>query len=165
MIKNLLFIIAFLLSLQSQSQNLVYKSNGNVRDSENNKISPKKMRVLLASNQKLLAVYNAGRSKKTIGNILLYGGLGLLAADVLVELYRPVDINNLEKRTYPSALTYIGAAAFVISIPVKIGFSKKVRSAVEDYNKLKSERLTEISNKNLEFIANANGLGMRFTLN
>lgn len=165
MIKRILFLVFVLSSLQSYSQNLVYKSNGNIRDSENNRISPDKVRELLANNEKLLADYNAGRSKKTAGNILLIGGLGLLATDLLVGVYTPVDINDLNKKVYPSALTYIGVLAVVIAIPVKIGFSKKIRNVVSDYNNQKSVGFNQFQYQKMEFITNSKGLGLRLTLN
>ena len=166
MIKRLLFTFTFLFSMLTYSQNLVYKSNGNIRDTENNKISPDKVRALLAGNQKILADYNTGRSKKTAGNILLIGGLTLLATDFVRELYTPQDIYGYDqKKTYPSALTYIGVAAVLVAIPVKIGFSKKIRDVVTDYNIQKSVGFKQASFEKIEFITNSNGLGLRFTLN
>lgn len=76
MIKPLFFLLLFFCSLQSHSQKLVYKSNGTILDSENQKISPNQVRELLKDNQQLLEDYNDGRSKKTLGNILIISGLG-----------------------------------------------------------------------------------------
>ena len=78
MIKPLLVLLLFFCILQSHAQKLVYKSNGTILNSENQQISPDQVRELLKDNQKLLAEYNAGRSKKTLGNILLIGGSGWL---------------------------------------------------------------------------------------
>lgn len=174
MIKRILFLVFVLSSLQSYSQNLVYKSNGNIRDSENNKISPDKVRVLLANNEKLLADYNAGRSKKTAGNILLIGGIGLLTADLIHGVTAsgisatPIGGGQYviqDEKVYPSALTYIGIVAVVISIPVKIGFLKKIKNVVSDYNNQKSVGFNQFQYQKMEFITNSNGLGLRLTLN
>jgi hypothetical protein len=173
MIKPLFFLLLFLCSLQSYSQKLVYKSNGNIRDSENNKISPTKVRELLANNQKLLADYNAGRSKKTIGNILLISGFGFLTADIIHGVtasgitvvpagggyYAPKS-----EKTYPTALTYLGFAAIIVAIPVKIGFSKKIKNVVTEYNNQKTVGY-ESNYKKLDLITNSNGIGLRLTLN
>ena len=174
MIKRVIFFVLVLFSIQSYSQKLVYKSNGNVRDSENNKISPDKVRELLANNEKLLADYDAGRSKKTAGNILLIGGIGLLIADLIHGVTAsgisatPIGGGQYalqdEKNNYPSALTYIGVVAVVIAIPVKIGFSKKIRNVVSDYNNQKSVGFNEFKYQKIEFISNSNGLGLRLTL-
>ena len=70
MIKPLFFLLVFFCSLQSFSQKLVYKSNGTILNSENQKISPDQVKELLKDNEKLLADYNAGRTKKTFGRRL-----------------------------------------------------------------------------------------------
>lgn len=83
MIKPLFLIFLFFCSLQAFSQKLVYTSNGNITDTENHKISPEKIRTILASNQEILDNYNSGRTKKTVGNVLLIGGFGFLTADLI----------------------------------------------------------------------------------
>jgi len=164
MLKKILLLFVVFLSIQSQAQKLIYKSNGNIRDVENNKVSPNNVRALLAKNQNLLDDYNVGRTKKTAGNVLIIGGIGLLVTDILVELYSSPDYDKyyVPKKRYPSALTYIGLAAIVIAIPVKIGFSKKIRNAVDAYNNnIETVGLRE----KIEFITNNNGVGFRLTLN
>jgi hypothetical protein len=170
MIKPLFFILLFLCSLQSYSQKLVYKSNGNITDSQNNKISPDQVRELLKDNEKLLADYNAGRTKKTAGNILLIGGLGFLTADLIQGSTAsgitavPTGGGNYAiqtEKTYPTVLTYIGVVAVIIAIPVKIGFSKKIKNIVTDYN----NQTNTAYNQKLDLITNSNGIGLRWTLN
>jgi hypothetical protein len=78
----LLFFLLFPVFLFSQS--LHYGSGGTIYDSNNQKVSPSSMRSLLSKNTKALSLYNAGRDKKTLGNGLFYGGLGLVVANVLV---------------------------------------------------------------------------------
>ncbi len=175
MIKRLFFLLLFLCSLQSFSQQLVYKSNGTITDSENNKISPDQVRKLLKDNEKLLADYNAGRSKKTVGNILLIGGLGFLTADLLQGLTTDettvasgnyYSIQGVQsENNYPSVLTYIGVAAIIIAIPVKIGFSNKIKNVVTDYNNLKTTGYKQFNNQKLDLITNSRGIGLRLTLN
>jgi hypothetical protein len=172
MIKPLFFLLLFFCILQSYSQKLVYKSNGNIRDSENNKISPDQVRELLKNNEKLLADYNAGRSKKTVGNILLIGGFGFLTADLIQGLTTdkttvvPGNYYSIQgvqsENNYPSALTYIGIAAIIIAIPVKIGFSKKIKNVVTEYN---NQNATGYNKQKLDLITNSNGIGLRLTLN
>lgn len=164
MIKKILFLAVLLFSMASSAQKLIYKSNGNVTDAENNKIAPDQVRTLLAYNHKLLEQYNAGRTKKTVGNVLIIGGIGMLATDVLVEMFSPVDFDEDYgvKKRYPSALTYIGAAAIVIAIPVKIGFSKKIKNVVAQHNTFMEASGYQ---PKLDFITNTNGVGLRLTLN
>ena len=92
MIKQLFILLFFFCILQSHSQKLVYKSNGTVLNSENQQISPDQVRELLKNNQKLLADYNAGRSKKTIGNVLLIGGSVLIGTALTFALIESEEI-------------------------------------------------------------------------
>lgn len=157
MFKKILLFILISFCMQSYSQKLIYNSNGNILNSDKQKISPHQVRELLASNEKMLADYNDGRSKKTIGNLVLIGGIGLLTADLLVGLTAAV--------VYPSALTYIGFAAVIIAIPIKIGFSNKIERVVNDYNSDLKVGYDEFRIQKTEFIANQNGAGIRLTIN
>lgn len=172
MIKPVFVLLLFFCILQSHAQKLVYKSNGNILNSENQQISPDQVRELLKDNQKLLADYNAGRSKKTVGNILLIGGFGFLTADLIQGLTTdkttavPGNYYSIQgvqsENNYPSALTFVGLAAIAVAIPVKIGFSKKIKNVVTEYN---NQSATGYNNTKLDLITNSNGIGLRFTLN
>ena len=160
MIKQLFILLFFVCSLQSFSQKLVYKSNGNILNSENQNISPDQVRELLKDNEKLLANYNAGRSKKTIGNVLLIGGSALVIGDLIVGATTngntTVTGNSIQtERNYPSALTFVGLAGLVIAIPVKIGFSNKIEKVVTDYN---NQLTTGYNKPKLDLITNSNGI-------
>ena len=167
MIKPLLVLLLFFCILQSHAQKLVYKSNGTILNSENQKISPDQVRELLKNNQKLLADYNAGRSKKTVGNILLIGGSAMVIGDLIVgattDGNTTVTGNSIQTESnYPSALTFVGLAAVAVAIPVKIGFSKKIKNVVTEYN---NQLATGYNKPKLDLITNSNGIGLRFTLN
>ncbi len=171
MTKQLFILLLLVCSSYSFSQKLVYKSNGTILNSENQKISPDQVRELLANNEKLLDDYNAGRSKKTAGNILMTFGIGAMLTDLIVAATTGggVEIsydNTLkQKRYYPTALTYLGAGLFIVAIPVKIGFSKKIKNVVTEYNNLKATGNVDFNKQKLDFITNANGIGFRLTLN
>lgn len=155
--KHLFFLLAFVCSTFLYSQKLVYKSNGTILNSENQKITPNQVRELLKDNEKLLADYNEGRSKKTTGNIMLIGGFGFLASDLLIGANADVE--------FPSKLTYIGIASLVFAIPVKIGFSKKIKTVVTQYNNQKATTHIDYSKQNIDFITNSNGVGFRLKFN
>lgn len=150
-----LTVLLILTSLFSFSQQLTYKSGGKIIDMNNNKMAPDEVRELLSSKPNLLELYNAGRIKKTVGNILLFSGLGLVVADLANGLLNDVD--------YPTPLTYIGISCFVISIPIKIGYSKKIKTVVEDYNKQLVINETDQKIETVSFITNSNGLGIQVT--
>ncbi len=167
MIKQLFVLLFFCCILQSHSQKLVYKSNGTILNSENQQISPDQVRELLKNNQKLLPDYNAGRSRKTVGNILLIGGSAMVIGDLIVgattDGNTTVTGNSIQTESnYPSALTFVGLAAIAVAIPVKIGFSKKIKNVVTEYN---NQSATGYNNPKLDLITNSNGIGLRFTLN
>lgn len=154
MAKQILLLVLLLGSFQMFSQKLIYQSNGNITDSENNKISPQKVRELLSKNQKMLSDYNSGRTKKTVGNVLLIGGFGMITADLLVGLNADVE--------YPSALTIVGIASVIAAIPVKIGFSKKIKNVVDEYN---NQANVGMSSTEIQIITNKYGVGFRVALN
>jgi len=166
MLNRIFFFVFFICCFESHAQSLVYKSNGNIKDTEGKSISPDKIRLLLANNEKLLKEYNSGRSKKTVGNILFYGGMGLVAGDLVREAFTTKSSYGYnEERTYPSVMTYLGVASFLVSIPVKIGFSKKIKNVVTDYNQQKSIGSNQPNYKEIDFISNSNGIGFRLSLN
>ena len=174
MIKQFCILLLLVCSSQLFSQKLVYKSNGNITDSENQKISPDQVRELLVNNEKLLADYNAGRSKKTAGNVLLWVGLGFLTADLIHGITAsgitstPAGsgyYNLQSKKNYPTVLTYLGVVAVITAIPVKIGFSKKIKNVVTEYNNQKATGNVDFNKQKLDLITNSNGIGFRLTLN
>ncbi len=169
--KSIILLFLLFCSIASFSQKLMYKSNGNILNSENQKISPNQVRELLKDNEKLVADYDAGRSKKTFGNILLIGGSTLVIADFLSAVYsdeNPRIVGNsiqTDRINYPSALTFVGLAAVVASIPIKIGFSKKIKNVVTDYNNQSATGFNQYNNPKLDLITNSNGIGLRLTIN
>jgi len=123
--KFLLF--AFLLfSTVTFSQQLTLKSGGKIYDSNNKKLSNAAVKELLASQPELLEQYKQGRTKASVGGFLLGFGIGMLGADLASGL--------TQDKTYPTTLTYVGLVSTLISIPVMIGHSKKIKKAIDGYN-------------------------------
>ena len=167
MIKPIFFLLLFFCSLQAYSQKLVYKSNGNITDSENQNISPDQVRELLKDNEKLLADYNVARKKKTVGNILLIGGAALIGTTVTVAVIsfsEEIQIVNSTKN-YVQAIYIVGLASVIVAIPVKMGFSKKIENVVTEYNNQNMTGYNQFNNQKLDLITNSKGIGLRLTLN
>ena len=144
-----------LFSMVTYSQEIyTFKSSGRVFDSQNQKISPDEVRDLLITNQPALELYEAGRNKKTFGNILLILGSGSIIGDLIIGSTRNV--------VYPTALTYIGIPSLLMAIPIKIGFSKKIKKAVKMLNEDNIKTKTS-SIENTSIIANTNGVGLSIT--
>ena len=92
--------------------------------------------------------------------------MGLVAGDLVREAFTTKSSYGYnEERTYPSVMTYLGVASFLVSIPVKIGFSKKIKNVVTDYNQQKSIGSNQPNYKEIDFISNSNGIGFRLSLN
>lgn len=173
--KNIVITALFLiLPITSFSQQLNYQSGGTVYNSENVKQSPKEVRTLLSTNSENLALYNSGRKKKTWGNILFYGGLGLIATNVIVaattynlkqtgQYYDPISgiyFPKYEDKPSSMAFAIVGGALVAISIPIKIGYPKKIKQALINYNSSLTDNY--IPERKIILIAKANQLGVRY---
>jgi hypothetical protein len=151
-----ILITFFLLNITLiYSQTLSLKSGGKIVDSNNKKLTPTEVRALLNDKTELLNEYNAGRTKKTVGNILMGAGIGFIVGDLASGATQDI--------TYPTAFTYIGIASLIIAIPVKIGYSKKIKSAVDGYNKKVAVQYSDFKIESSSIFANQNGVGILFT--
>ncbi|HRA72135.1 MAG TPA: hypothetical protein PLB11_04850 [Flavobacterium sp.] len=65
-------------------------------------------------------------------------------------------------KSIPKIIAFVGLAELLIAIPVKIGFSKKIKNVVTEYN---NQNATAYNKPKLDLITNSNGIGLRFTLN
>jgi hypothetical protein len=150
-------VLSFFIFQFGFSQKLIYTSNGNVSDGQNKRLSPSEVRSIIGTSETILIQYEFARLKKTVGNIMFYGGLSMMTTDLLRALNSNV--------VYPGSLTYIGAAVFVASIPIKLGYSSKIEKAISDFNNLNKVGENNIEIEKFEFITNQNGIGFRLTLN
>ena len=156
--KNSLKIVLLLLLCQlSFAQKLVYKNRGNIEDNKGNNLSSAEIRSLIANNETLLAEYNDGRRKKTVGNVLLLGGLSLSAGVLAVQLF--------EGKPVSTGLVAVGFVSLLVAIPVKIGFTKKIKHVVSEFNNQSIVDANNFKVNNLDIIANSNGLGFKLAVN
>lgn len=166
--KKNITVLFLMLSLTGFSQQLIYKSGGDVYSSDNKMFSPGGIRKLMENNREALSLYNSGRGKKTWGNVLFYGGLGLVAANVVVGMTTDNTTTSYPGNgNYPSVKSertnmtaaIIGGAMIVASIPVKIGYPKKIKSALDLYNNsLTNKYRTE---PRTTLLASANQIGFK----
>lgn len=150
----------FMFSLCNAQETFIYKSGGRIFNSDNEKLSPSYLRERFSDNTDFLELYNSGRTKKTIGNILLYGGI----TSIVVKHYKvltdnPIDSNGNIKYS-SNTMYFVGAALIAISIPIKIGFSNKIDNAVDVLNI--STRKSSVNSTSLIFDSNGIGLSMTF---
>jgi hypothetical protein len=174
--KKLFFILFVMSTTIVSAQEYTTNGRGIVFNAVGQKLTSVEVRSLLAEQTDLLQQYNAGRSKKTIGNILLYGGLGL-GIGKLVHMnlnegfestlvgygyggYPVYHIETTGDKNY--ILAIVGGAMVVAAIPVKIGFSKKIKNSIADFNERTLKKTSSIELKT-SFIANQNGVGLQIT--
>lgn len=119
------------MSFSGFSQQLTYRTGGNVYDSNSQKLKPAEVRDLMEKNESALSSYNVGRNKKTWGNVLFYGGLGLatinLVSAVTMDTVEIDDSGNYTSKKATPTLAIAGGAMILASIPVKIGYTKKIK--------------------------------------
>jgi len=167
--KQIITVAFLMLSLSVFSQQLTYGSGGNTYNSENKKVTPNDVRQLLANNKEALSLYNSGRNKKTWGNVLFYGGAGLVATNLIVAMntdntnvsYSGNGLNNPSVSSERSNMTVaiIGSAMIVASIPIKIGYPKKIKSALGLYNNSLTDNYK--SGPKTTLLASANQIGFK----
>lgn len=158
---NLLLFFAILMSFTSFSQDIYqFKSGGRVLQ-RGKIITPSDIRAQFSENKILINLYDAGRNKKTFGNLFLYSGIGIVIGKFILDGNTSAatasgspDISN-----YPY---FIGAGLILVAIPIKIGFSKKIKKAII----LMNEEIINQKTSYIEttsFVANANGIGLKVT--
>lgn len=152
---NLYVIIFLFFSGFTFAQQLTYEK-GRIKNSDNQKLSNNEVKELLSANPEALALYKSGKTKAGIGGFLLGFGGGLVLADLLTGL--------TQDKEYPTTLTYVGLTSMAISVPVLIGHSKKIKSAVQKYNEsLTNNKPTTFTIEKLNIISNAKGIGMQIS--
>jgi hypothetical protein len=167
--KKLIITVLFLIPLFTFSQQLRYGAGGTVYDANKKLLKPKEVRAILAKDSTL---YNVGRTKKTVGNVFFYGGLGLLATNFIVagttdntslssyNPNNPYSSPTIKSNRADFTAGIIGGLFLVASIPIKIGYPKKIKSALNSYNKPLTENYNP--NQKLTLIASNNQIGFRF---
>ncbi len=157
--KNLLLACALLFGFTAFSQGLTLGDtspkplkleNGKIYQ-DGVQIPSYQVKKILATNLHSLKVYQQAKSKETLGGALLGLGTAMTVVDLAIGLFSDAK--------YPTALTYVGLSAVVISIPVLSGRARKVEDAVNSYNEgLKN---TSLSDVDLNAVANQNGIGIQ----
>jgi len=147
-------------------ETLTFKSTSKVLNSDKLKLSPTEVRDLFATNPEALRLYNSGKTKQTLGNIVLYGGI---ATVVTTHLIRVTDSRTVDQygriivKDRSNISYFVGAGAILIAIPIKIGFSKKIKKAVSLMNEDLKNPKTGLNIESTSFISNSNGLGISIT--
>lgn len=152
-----------LLSLTIFSQETyTMKSGGRIFNSKEERLNS--TQVTEHFTQEALKYYKAGRSKKTLGNILFWGGAASIITNTILYYNQPIDyldsnrksLNN-NKVTY--TFFYIGGGLVLASIPIKLGFQNKIRKSVEIMNDY-ATKSDKASIESTNLLINQNGIGL-----
>ncbi len=163
--KVIVFLILILPIISFSQKTFTFKSGGRVLQ-DNIKISPTAVRDQFNSNKQISDLYNAGRTKKTVGNVLLYGGIGTLVIKFISDINAPIDHSypnqNTQVKQTSNVLYGVAAGVILVSIPIKIGFQKKIKKAILLMNDEVQKPKTAFIEK-ATFISNSNGFGISIT--
>jgi len=157
-----ILILLLLVNAKVCAQNAITcTNNGTIFNSDHIKLSPTEYRSLINSNETALKLYNSGRTKKFAGNTLLYGGISIVVIKHIQMLNKTKTSDWRTGKTQTNNILYYAGAGMILSaIPIKMGFSKKIKKSVLLIN----EDLQKVDNGfNIDgtyFISNANGIGI-----
>lgn len=144
-------LISFTWNAAAQNIKLIYVKGDKVTSENGVRLTPNQVKDVLKVNPAALELYETGRNKSGFGGFFLGFGLGLGIGDLAAAMYGGKE--------YPSGLTYAAAGSILVSIPILIGHSKKIRQAVELYN----NGTTGYQPPRLNFITDRNGAGVRLS--
>ena len=150
---KLFIIFVFFVCFKTYSQKLSTNANGQVFDENNKQLKTEEVQKLLENYPKQLAIYNSGNSKKNIRNICLLSGFGLIGTDLIISLANDTQ--------FPKILSAIGAGAVLAAIPIKLGYTNKIQTAVNDYN---NDKKVGYKTK-FDLFVNPLSIGIKLTFN
>ncbi len=169
--KKLHFIILLFALNATAQETYIYKSRGRIYQN-GAKVSPEAIAVRFENNPEVLSLYKAGKTKQTLGNVLLWGGLGLgIGHSIYASANNEIKIetNNSgygykdTSTKFSNTAYYISVALIVVAIPIKIGFEKKIKKSVELMNETVKTPKTTFNIESTQIIANRNGIGLAIT--
>jgi hypothetical protein len=135
-----------------------FKSGGRVFEN-GKKINSSEIATYFGHKPEILSLYKAGKTKKTVGNIFLYGGIFTFISTHLIHVE-----NAAPGRESSNTMYFVGAGISLIAIPIKIGFQKKIKKSIHLMNEeIKLQKQNTGINFESNIIANANGVGLKLT--
>jgi hypothetical protein len=160
--KNLFLVFTLLItSITFCQETYTMKSGGRIFNSKGERLNSTK--VAENFNQEALKLYKAGRTKKTLGNIFLYGGISTIIITHLSKVKNTgVQSDGTFGKPTSNTMYFVGAGIVLISIPIKIGFQNRIRKSVTIMNEYNS-KTDKVSIESTDLMVNANGIGISLT--
>ncbi|MFB9076743.1 hypothetical protein ACFFLS_23990 [Flavobacterium procerum] len=161
--KQKLTILFFIIATVGFAQQLHYRTAGTVYDSEGKRLNSNAVRAYMDQSPEALKLYNAGRSKKTFGNVFFYSGLAIGTLNVIKAMATTnITAEGTAERTKMTG-AIIGGILVVASIPIKIGYPKKIKQALTSYNSKLAENTNDSEPIKTTIVASNNQVGVRIT--
>lgn len=162
--KKILFSFLLLSSLAFSQETYTFKSGGRVFEN-GERIKTPQIESIFKDKPEIVNLYKSGRTKKTVGNVFLYSGIGIIA----LKHYDRVTTQNVDAygnttKKDSNVMYFVGAGITLIAIPIKIGFQKKIKKSVVLMNEDANSKTKNIGlNYETNIIANSNGVGLKIT--
>ncbi|MES2864159.1 MAG: hypothetical protein V4666_08585 [Bacteroidota bacterium] len=162
--KILIYAFLFISSLSFSQEIYTFKSGGRVFEN-GKRIKTSQIETYFGHKPEIVRLYKAGRTQKTIGNVFLYGGVSTFIFTHLSKVSeRKIQPNGTFKEASSNTMYFVGAGIALVSIPIKIGYSKKIKKAVGLMNEeVNSQKQNTGLNFETNIIADANGVGLKIT--
>jgi hypothetical protein len=102
--------------------------------------------------------------KKTWGNVLFYGGFSLAALNFTLGVTEPTfeKNGNINSNRIGPHLAIIGGVLTLVSIPIKVGYPKRIKSAIELMNTTGEATPKKVAYQ-LNISPSVNGMAIRLT--
>lgn len=136
------------------AQELVYKSGGRVYTASGEKQPVAAVKQMLAPYPEALALYKTGRRKKTWAGALIGVGTGFAVGYTGTMYISDADI---------TMLPLIGVGIAITGISIRVGYTKKIKSALAIYNKNTVYNPAPTGNTVLSLCSNGSGVGLKLS--
>ncbi|MES2485722.1 MAG: hypothetical protein V4581_07205, partial [Bacteroidota bacterium] len=136
-----------------EAEKLMYKSYTKIYEGDK-KLKADELESRLKVDTAIYERYKSGANQAVWGDILIGGGIGFAIGTGIGNV---INSNNDKKGS--SVGIIVGLAVTAVGIPVKLGGTKKVKQAVNDYNALPVKQVSFFDRSELKVIAGANGVG------
>ncbi|MEQ3661902.1 MAG: hypothetical protein ABNG98_08180 [Flavobacterium sp.] len=150
----LLFFVFTPLFIIAQNS-YTYKFGGRVYENDR-KLSGSDIDMYFNNNPEIIKLYKKGVAKKTTGNFLLYTGL-------LSSGYALYEVSKEGNETTVALTSGYGVIATLISIPIKIGYQKKIKKAVLLMNEEIESQNKKVVLYDIKLTPFQNGIGLTIT--
>ncbi len=161
--KILIFAFLFISTLSFSQETYTFKSGGRVFEN-NKRIKTQEIETYFGHQPEIVNLYKAGRTKKTIGNIFLYGGITTIILKHYDRVTNSNDVLNGNTKKDTNVMYFVGAGIALVAIPIKIGFQRKIKKSILLMNEeIASQKQNTSLNYETNIIANTNGVGLKLT--